>query len=178
MKVDLSSDFFQLFNLPIDFQLSESHLVTRFRVLQANLHPDKFASSPDAERRWSMQAASYVNEGYQTLHNELRRASYLLQLNGISLDDETDTQMSPMFLMEQMELREKLESATAHADPESVLDSVSRELKSKISDQSAQFAALAQKQDWQAAREAARQWQFLDKLRREVKVVEEQMDDY
>jgi len=45
------------------------------------------------------------------LAKPIKRASYMLSINGISLDEETDTQMDPMFLMEQMELREALGDA-------------------------------------------------------------------
>lgn len=174
--VDLSSDYFDLFGLPRGFSLSDSQLIDRFRELQRQLHPDKFAAAPDAERRWSMQAASHVNEGYQTLSNDLRRASYLLQLNGISLDEETDTQMSPMFLMEQMELREALEAASDATDPDLALDKLRQSLKLKVAEQSEEFAQSVDQENWSTARTVTRQWQFLDKLQREVKAIEERLD--
>lgn len=162
--------------MPENFEVDNAQLTQRFRQLQQHLHPDRFASKPEAERRWSMQAASFVNEAYQTLQNDLRRAGYILQRNGISIDEETDTQMDPMFLMEQMELRESLEMAESAADPLSSLDEIRGLLRSSIVEKNEAFATAAEAASWQDARTVARQWQFLDKLLKETKHVEERLD--
>ena len=176
MQVDLSKNFFDLFALPLQFPLDEQALVSRFQELQKQLHPDKFASKPAAERRWSMQAASFVNEGYQTLRHDLKRAVYLLQLNDVSVDEETDTHMAPAFLMQQMEYREALEEAESSKDPLASLESVRKQLKSGVREQCEAFERAASDADWDAARTTVRQWQFLDKLSREVKSMEERLD--
>ncbi|MFK7860201.1 MAG: Fe-S protein assembly co-chaperone HscB [Granulosicoccus sp.] len=176
MQLDLRGSFFELFDIPDSFRIDKDHLVSRYRELQTQLHPDKFASGTDAERRWSLQAASYVNEGYQTLLDDLSRAAYILQLNGIAVDEETDTQMDPMFLMEQMELRESLELAETSADPLVKLASIRKQLRSLIEQQSDQYSKAAGRADWSASRTITRQWQFLDKLLREAKSVEERLD--
>lgn len=177
MQVDFSNNYFELFELPVQFDVAQDHLDTRFRSLQRYLHPDKFASAADAEKRWSMQAASFVNEAYQTLCSPLKRASYLLSLNGISLDEETDTQMSPMFLMEQMELREALADAPDADDPYAALDKISGQLDTNRRDSASEFAAASKKEDWASARTVVRQWQFLEKLLSEVQTIEARLDD-
>ena len=73
------------------------------------MHPDRFAQAGDAERRASMQMTTRVNEAYRTLKSPVRRAQYLLELNGVDVGFETNTAMPREFLMEQMELRERLE---------------------------------------------------------------------
>ena len=158
-------------------QSIRKHWFKRFRDLQKQLHPDKFASASESERRWSMQAASFVNEGYQTLKNDLRRAVYLLDLNGISIDEETDTTMAPEFLMEQMEYREALESVSDAMDPHAAIGKIRKQLRAGVVDQLSQFDQAASKQTWQEARTVVRQWQFLDKLGRELKQKEAQIDD-
>jgi len=90
-KLDLSSNYFDLFGLAIRFEIDEPQLAKQFRHLQQQLHPDRFVARPDAERRWSMQAASLVNQAHDTLRNDLSRATYLLEMNGINIDEETDT---------------------------------------------------------------------------------------
>ncbi|MFT5895929.1 MAG: molecular chaperone HscB [bacterium] len=176
MRVDFSKTFFELFGFAEDFAIDRAELVGRFQQLQKQLHPDKFASQPDAEKRWSMQVASYVNEAYQTLGNDLRRAIYLLNVNGVSIDEETDTQMSPMFLMEQMEHREALEMAPSAADPFASLDVIRRQLKASTLGQIAAFESASSKKNWTEARTVVRQWQFLEKLRQEVMSTEESLD--
>jgi len=176
MKIDLSGNFFQVFNVPPVFDVDEQELLARYRELQRQLHPDRFMSGTDAERRWSLQAASLVNQAYQTLRNDLRRACYLLQLNGIEVDEETDTQMEPGFLMEQMELREGLEMAESADDPQKMLADIRKQLREMIGEHKQSFGRAVAETDWVAARTVVRQWQFLDKLLSESRLLEERLD--
>lgn len=178
MQVDLTRNYFELFELPVQFEVDSEYLTSRFRALQKALHPDRFAGATDVEKRWSVQAASFVNEAFQTLNKPIKRASYLLSLNGISIDEETDTQMSPSFLMEQMELREALEDAPQSNEPFVALDKLSGQLKVGSEQQAVAFGNAVATSDWQAGRTVVRQWQFLDKLQKEVKDAEERLDVY
>ena len=68
---DFQQNFFQLFNVPSRFQTDINLLEQNYRALQAQVHPDKFAHLSESERRVSMQWATRVNEGYQTLRKPL-----------------------------------------------------------------------------------------------------------
>lgn len=177
MQVDLSADHFALFGLERAFELDGAALTRRYRELQQALHPDRFATSPQAERRWSVQAASRVNDAYTTLRSPLSRAVYLLSLQGVDIDEETDTRMDPMFLMEQMELRESLESVATTADPHAALASIRENMADTERAIAARFAAGLGDGDTVSARTEARQWQFLDKLRREADQTEASLDE-
>lgn len=177
MSVDFSNNHFELFDLAVSFNINEAQLSSRFQSLQRELHPDRFASATATEKRWSMQAASLVNEAYQKLTAPLSRASYLLELNNISVDEETDTQMDPMFLMQQMELREEIGDAPDATDPFEALDKVRKSLNEGIEQSSTKFATAAASDDWDSARTVVREWQFFDKLKREVKALEARLDD-
>lgn len=177
MQVDLSSDFFELFGLAVEFAVDEGQLQSRYRELQKNLHPDRFAAGSDAEKRWSLQAAAHVNEAHNTLRKPLARATYLLKLRGVDLDVETDTRMPPEFLMEQMELREQLEEIPGKADPFESADKVRVSLRDSVTKVSEQFVASLANDDEDAARGYARQWQFLDKLMNELGDIEASLDD-
>jgi len=177
MQLNLTSDYFELFGIPRQFPVDGNLLVKSYQQLQLQLHPDKFASRSDAERRWSLQAASMVNEAYHTLSSDLGTAVYMLQLQGINIDEETDTQMDPVFLMEQMELRESLADAEHSADPFKSLAAVRKQLKELTAAQAAAFSAAIDSPDGTQARAVARQWQFLQKLQTEVKRAEERLED-
>ena len=177
MSVDFSNNHFELFDLPVAFEIDDSKLTERFQTLQRSLHPDRFAAATASEKRWSMQAASLVNGAYQSLSNPLARATYLLELNGISIDEETDTQMDPMFLMQQMELREAIGDAEEAADPFDALDQVRKTLSAGTRESVEKFNTAAGASDWTAARTVVREWQFFNKLAREVKAIEARLDD-
>ena len=121
MSAELSSDHFELFGLPVAFELDRSTLDARYRELQRQVHPDRYASASDQERRISMQQAARLNEAYQVLKDPLLRGRYLLELRGLRLDDQQQSLRDTAFLMEQMELREELEAVAGADDPLAVL---------------------------------------------------------
>src|SRR6476661_6364996 len=107
---------FELFHLPQQFDVDMKALDQAYREVQNQVHPDKFASAPDAEKRVAMQWATRANEAYQTLKSPFKRAAYLCELNGIDLQIESNTAMPREFLMQQMEWREALDDAKAGKD--------------------------------------------------------------
>ena len=177
MQISLSSDYFELFDLPKQFAVDEQKLKQRYMELQRVTHPDKFAAATEAERRWSVQAAAHINSAHETLAKPLARATYLLKLNDIDLDVETDTQMAPDFLMTQMELREAIEEIPSAGDPYQAVDKVRKLIRSEIVTVTDAFDSSFTAADFAASRNNAREWQFLDKLLREVGDVEARLDD-
>src|SRR5260370_39312892 len=111
-----NQNHFELFGLPARFDVDLAQLDIRYRELQREVHPDRFAAAPDAERRVSMQLATRVNEAYQTLKSPLKRAVYILQLRGVDPKLETNTAMPTEFLMEQMGWRERSEAGSEKPD--------------------------------------------------------------
>ena len=109
--MNLDSDDFELFGLPRRFALDRAELDARWRELQAEVHPDRFAAEGAAAQRVAMQWAVRVNEAYQRLKDPLKRAAYLCELRGAPIDAENNTAMPPDFLMQQMAWREALDEA-------------------------------------------------------------------
>lgn len=109
--MNLGSDDFELFGFERRFALDRTALDERRRILQAQTHPDKFASEGAAAQRVALQWAVRVNEAYERLKDPLRRAAYLCELRGQPIDAETNTAMPSEFLMHQLELREALDEA-------------------------------------------------------------------
>lgn len=149
MKLD--DDDFTLFGLPRRFALDRAALDVRWRALQAEVHPDRFASQGSASQRVAMQWSVRVNEAYQRLKDPLRRAAYLCELSGIPIDAERNTAMPPAFLMQQMAWREALEEAADVDAVESLDDQVAlheqallAELQALIDDRSDLDAAAGQ----------------------------------
>jgi molecular chaperone HscB len=164
---------FELFGLAPAYTLDLVHLDRAYRNIQANIHPDRFAHAGDAERRASMQMATRVNEAYRTLKSPLRRASYLLELNGVDPGFETNTTMPPEFLMEQMELREKL----AEARDAATLDAIRTDLVAARNLLEMRIAeSIDAKRDYVRARELARKLMFLEKIGNEIDSAHETLE--
>ncbi len=165
---DFQQNFFQLFGLAARYQLDGAQLDHHYRTLQAQVHPDKFAHLSEAERRVSMQWATRVNEGYQTLRNPLGRARYLLSLHGVDTQEETNTAMPAEFLMQQMEWREAIDEARESRD-ESALTALETRLQHENHVlEHALAGKIDDQHDYPAAAEIVRKLKFLEKLSAEI----------
>ena len=124
----LTSDFFELFDLPISYDVDLNKIQQQYMRLQKQVHPDKFVNGSDQEKRISMQQTSWINEAQATLKDPVLRAIYLLKLNGIDFSLENETTMDAAFLMQQLEMRESLENIKNETDPLDALDSMAKEI--------------------------------------------------
>ncbi len=168
LPVDLKQDFFSLFNLPARFQVDSGTLEQGYLTLQTQIHPDKFAHLSEAERRLSMQWATRVNEGYQTLRSPLNRARYLLSLHGVDTQEESNTAMPNDFLMQQMEWREAQEEAMQASDV-AALEKLEQRVQHEARLLQQQLAIdIDDKHDFAAASGIVRKLKFLEKLAEEI----------
>lgn len=158
---------FDLFQLPQQFTINASALDAAYHEVQNRVHPDKFVSSTDAEKRVAMQWATRANEAYQTLKDSLKRAAYLCELHGIDLQTESNTSMPTAFLMQQMEWREALDEARAAKDV-SALERIDAELRAVRIDQVARIGTALDGGDFTQAALGVRQLMFLEKFGHEI----------
>ena len=159
---------FELFNLPQQFAVDAGALDSAYRDVQSRVHPDKFVSATDAEKRVAMQWATRANEAYQTLKNPQKRAQYLCELNGVDLQTESNTAMPMAFLMQQMEWREELGDARAAKDSDA-LESLDDQLRKARKQQLAQIEQQIGAGDFHAAAQGVRALMFLEKFGEEVR---------
>ncbi len=111
MEPPQTQDCFSLFDLPPAFDIDLDTLTARYRRLQQLIHPDRYSTAGEQERRLAAQHAARINAAYQTLKDPLARARHLLELRGA--DVEKTGAVDPAFLMEQMALREQLAALRA-----------------------------------------------------------------
>ena len=109
--MNLQDTDFDLFAVPPTFAQDRAQIDARWKQLQREVHPDRFASQGSAAQRVAMQWSVRINEAYQRLRDPLKRAAYLCELHGASIDAENNTAMPTEFLMQQMEWREALDDA-------------------------------------------------------------------
>ncbi len=124
--MNLQSDDFELFGLPRQFAQDRAAIDARWKDLQREAHPDKFAAQGTAAQRVAMQWSVRINEAYQRLKDPLRRAGYLCELHGVPVNAEHNTAMPAEFLMQQMAWREALEEAHEIAALDALSDEVGR----------------------------------------------------
>ena len=186
--MDLKQNYFQLFSIPVAFDVDLSVIKTAYRELQRNLHPDRFANSTANEKLLSMQASSLVNEAKDVLQSPVRRAAYLLELQGHPVDFETNIAMSADFLMEQMDLREALDELKSSSEPVESLHDFTQRIDQQMDELKMEFKSLFndyllnKEQGEQSAllestEMSVRKMQFMNKLQIEAVKIEEELFD-
>ncbi len=116
----LDDNDFVLFGMPERFAQDRAAIDARWKELQREAHPDRFAAQGVAAQRVAMQWSVRINEAYQRLKDPLQRAAYLCELRGAAINAENNTAMPPDFLMQQMAWREALDEAASEADLEAL----------------------------------------------------------
>jgi molecular chaperone HscB len=173
----LSLNFFELFEIPVAFEIDVSELQKKYTVLQQAVHPDRFANASDQEKRLSMQQTSHINEAYQTLKDPVARAVYLLKLKGVDINLENETTMDMAFLMEQMEMREALAEIRQHDDALDRLDDFARHVKKKMLSMTQDFSDNYESDELEASREIIRKLQFMQKAKKEISELSASLED-
>ena len=163
--MNLQSTDFELFGVPVQFAQDRAQLDARWKELQREAHPDKFAAQGAAAQRVAMQWSVRINEAYQRLKNPMKRASYLCELNGAQINAENNTAMPSDFLMQQMEWREALEDAKSIDDLDKIAlesNTIGRKQLLKIEQ------TLDQEKDFAAAAQQVRSLMFIERFASEV----------
>lgn len=150
------------------YQVDEAALDQAYRDLQALIHPDRHAQGGEASRLASTQMAARVNEAYRALRDPVQRAKHILELHGVDVGFETNTQMPTDFLLQQLEVREELEEARAKKDF-SVLDRLKERLRGqRRSLEAAIGESIDARNDYSGAAESVRKLMFLKRIDEEI----------
>jgi len=158
---------FELFQMPAVFAIDTQQLDSAYREMQGRVHPDKFVTATDAEKRVAMQWATRANEAYQALKSPLKRAIYLCELNGVDLGVESNTSMPTAFLMQQIEWRETLDEARASKN-QLALEQLESELQQTRTTLLALVSDCLNAAQYSEAAEHVRQLMFVEKFSDDV----------
>ena len=124
-----------------------------------------------------MQQTSLINQALHTLKHPVERAMYLLQLKGVDFAVDNKTTMDAAFLMEQMEMREKLENASEQENPLDELEAMATGVKSQMKDMAEEFKRAYASDELDNAKEAVRKLQFLFKAQKEIDEITANIED-
>ncbi|XP_054028801.1 iron-sulfur cluster co-chaperone protein HscB [Dryobates pubescens] len=158
-------DLFRLMNCDRSFRVDAQQLQRRFRSLQLAVHPDRFGQRPPKEQRFSEQHSSLINKAYQTLLNPLSRGLYLLELHGVEPAQETDYDADSVFLMEIMEINEKL----SESENEDNLQEMETLIKAKQEELTKEVTAAFERDDLQEAKKLLAKMKYFANLQDKLK---------
>jgi len=103
------TDYYELFGIPRRLNLSLDSLEKRYYDLSRELHPDRFMRKPEEERQRALDMSSALNDARRTLKDPIKRAQYLLKLEGFDIGEQGSKDVPPELLEEVFELNMALE---------------------------------------------------------------------
>ena len=163
--MNLQSNDFELFGIPVQFAQDRPAIDARWKDLQREAHPDKFAAQGAVAQRVALQWSVRINEAYQRLKDPLRRAGYLCELHGAPIQAENNTTMPTNFLMQQMEWREALEDAKSISS----MEEIALEVNQSGRDQLSKIERLIDlEKNFPAAAQGVRSLMFIERFASEV----------
>ena len=124
---------FQIFNMPVSFKIDEAELGQKYFQIQKMVHPDRFASASEAEKRNAQQWSTRLNDAYSVLKDPIQRAKLVCALLGSPVDEESSGSINEEFLMDQLIRREEISTAK-EANDETRLKKLKEEISGEKED--------------------------------------------
>ena len=103
-------NYFEVFSLPKSLNLDTAALEKSFHDLSRTFHPDRHATGSADERRQALRMTTLLNDAYRTLRHPIRRAEYLVAIEGFKPDG---SKVPRAFLMEVFDINERLDELKA-----------------------------------------------------------------
>lgn len=151
-------NYFEIFAFTPSFEIDLDELEKKYLEFQRQFHPDS-ASTADIEQSIA------INEAYKILKNSLSRASYILQLNGIDLENDSNAPKPDMATLEEiLELQEQV-AEIAVGEIENLKKELNLKIKSLLEKAALELAA----QDFKKAAQVLIKAKYFDKTLRDLK---------
>lgn len=127
---DRNSHAFEIFDLPLVYEVDLFLLDKKYRLLQRQWHPDQFIVLSELKRKEAAEKTVQINQAYQQLRDPMMRANLLVQL---IFPDQPEPSLSSSLMLEQFQLQEKVEQTHVSED-------LRQELVEKIKQHKENFA--------------------------------------
>lgn len=109
-------DYFELLGCERSFDVNQDLLHDNYIKLLQSFHPDKQVNKLQVEKDLAAQISLKINEAYKVLRDEVKRAEYLLSLEGHNISNNKDNYIDydTEMLNEIMELTENINVDQLH----------------------------------------------------------------
>ncbi len=101
-------NYFELYDLPISFQLNTTELKRKYYERSRQFHPDFHTQAHTDDQDKMLEWSSLNNQAYKTLADPDQRMRYILELKGFLGDENKAPALPQDFLMEMMDVNEAL----------------------------------------------------------------------
>ncbi|XP_028312699.1 iron-sulfur cluster co-chaperone protein HscB isoform X1 [Gouania willdenowi] len=162
---DDGTTFFKIMDCDHSFTVDVQKLQRRYLQLQRSLHPDNFSQKSAREQEYSESQSALVNKAYTTLLKPLSRGLYMLELEGMGIDEGTESGADSDFLMELMEINEALHEAQTPDEA----SKIGHDMKARLVELTEQIDTALQKGELQAAKALLAQMKYYTNIEEKVK---------
>ncbi|KAJ8415297.1 hypothetical protein AAFF_G00422770 [Aldrovandia affinis] len=162
---DEHATHFAIMDCDKSFSLDTQKLQQRYLYLQRSLHPDNFSQKPQKEQEYSEIQSALVNKAYRTLLKPLSRGLYMLELEGMGLEEGTGIGPDSEFLLEIMEINERLAETQVKEDANNIGISI----QGRLQDLTEKINSSFQKGDTQSAKMLIIQMKYFANIQEKVK---------
>ena len=100
-------NYFDLFEIPIQFAVDPAALKKKYLLLSRKFHPDFFTNEEEEAKQAALEKSSLLNKAWQVFQDPLLTLQYALIQLGVILENDNPKLPAP-FLQEMMELNEML----------------------------------------------------------------------
>ncbi|EEF38298.1 iron-sulfur cluster co-chaperone protein HscB homolog [Ricinus communis] len=161
--VDQSINYFEIFGLEKTYEIKDENLDRKYKDWQKQLHPDLVHSKSQKEREFAAEQSARVTDAYRTLSDPRLRAIYILNLEGVDVNEE-ETISETQLLAEIMEIREAVEEA-----PDSkALTGIQSLIKENLLQWSNSFGNAFQSRKFEDAIACIRRMTYYDRVNEEI----------
>jgi molecular chaperone HscB len=133
-------NYFELFGIPVSLQIDPAWLRRRYYELSRQYHPDMHTQAGAAAQAEMLEKAALVNQAFKVLGNEHDLLQYVLELKGL-LAEGDKYPLPQLFLMEMMDINEKLMELDYDPDEEAIA-ALHREVMAMESELYSQVAGI------------------------------------
>ena len=130
-SITLFMNYFEIFGIPIQLKVDKNELPKKFFELSRKFHPDFYANTTPSEQNRALEITANLNKAFKTFQNPDETIKYVLQLKEL-IEEEEKYQLPPDFLMEVLEINEKLMDAGDDPELKLSLQSAIDNLQSEI----------------------------------------------
>lgn len=148
---------FEKFQLPLKFHLDLNELEQKYFEFQQQFHPDKAGIA-------EIENSIAVNEAHEILKNPLKRAAYILQLQGIDVEKDGAVKPDMATLEEVLEIQEKIPSL----NHEQISD-LKKYLNSQIKSLIGKTAQMLDNKDFTTAAQILIKAKYFDKVLKDLR---------
>lgn len=109
-------NYFEFYDIPVHLMIDKAAVKRKYHELSRKYHPDFYTLSNDTEQEKILELSTLNNQAYKTLTDDQLLIPYVLRL--AKIDDESAKEKMPQeFLMEMMDINEKLMELEFDEDP-------------------------------------------------------------